>query len=225
MNFNAHKFTKSSRIANKIIKRFSLDATFTNEDVAATSFLKHTWSFDDGHVDLLKLADEFFNPAGVKFRFFICPHLIDLWEIGEIERVKSALIDPDANLLSWKDINYLISCGHFLGSHGLDHKDFSTLSTAQAVAQFRRSQELLNERTDQWVDTFAFPFGRVDKDVKIVIESGLTYYRRLYFSDNRQPIASNGTIINRRHAEVGPELVRGICAGGLSLFRGSLMKK
>lgn len=225
MNFNAHKFTKSSSIANKIINRFSLDATFINEDNSAKSFLQHTWSFDDGHVDLLKLADEFFNPVGVKFRFFICPSLIDLWEKGKIECVRGALIDPNAKLLSWKDINYLISCGHILGSHGLDHKNFSMLSTAEAIVQFQRSQELLNERTDQWVDTFAFPFGRVDKDVKIVAELGLKYYKRLYFSDNREPIFSNGTFINRRHAEVGPELIRGMCAGGVSMIRGSLVKK
>lgn len=218
MNFNAHKETKSSESLKVFLKYFTRSATFENEAKYSRSAFVHTWSFDDAHYDLLKIADEYFNPLGVTFRFFVCPQLIDEYSAGNVEDVRTALQDPDAQLLGWSDVNYLISCGHQLGSHGLDHKNFSSLTPSEVKTQFVHSHQLLHERTGVEVDTFAFPFGRVESNSPFIFTEGFKTYRKLYLSDNRIMLNDIGGLANRRHAEIGPELLKGLLVGNINIF-------
>ena len=218
MNFNAHKETRSSPSLKTFIRYFVRNATFENEAKYARSAFVHTWSFDDAHYDLLKISDEYFNPLGITFRFFVCPQLIDEYSAGNIEYVRMSLQDRDAKLLDWTDIKYLISCGHKLGSHGLDHKHFSSLTKDQIKRQFTHSHQLLHQRTGVKVDTFAFPFGRVDVNNTFIFTEGFKTYRKLYLSDNRIMLNDSGGLVNRRHAEIGPEFLKGLLAGNMNIF-------
>ena len=111
MILNGHKITKKTNIIALLHKSLSVSSTEENEDSNCRSIIFHVWTFDDAHNDLLLLADKFFNPNNLIFRFFVCPKLIDATENGNFSFVREKLRDKKAKLLNWQEIKYLLS--HF----------------------------------------------------------------------------------------------------------------
>lgn len=188
------------------------------EDIFASSPLTHTWTFDDAHSDLYIISNKYFLPAGLRFRFFVCPMLIDAWEDGEVDYVRKMLRDPSANLLTWKEIENLVSLGHLIGSHGLDHKPFDTMSNECLHEQLSKSQEAIFSRVGIMPTTFALPFGRLGGNGDEVKKIASKYYLRTYLSDNKLPLFSTNGLINRRHSEFGKGYVRSLSIGIANLI-------
>jgi peptidoglycan/xylan/chitin deacetylase (PgdA/CDA1 family) len=116
-------------------------------------------SFDDGLKSCLQAArimDEF----GVSGCFFICPSII-----GETDHQKlkdfciRKLTLPPTEMLTWDDVETLLSAGHEIGSHTMSHQVLSRISQEQIVEEVAGSYECLTRRLGS-VKHFAWPEGR-----------------------------------------------------------------
>ena len=219
MNLNAHKIYSPSEYFIATFKKCSVNADILTEFNVSRSVRHHSWSFDDGHLDLISIADKYFNPLEIKFRFFVCPDLIDRTEKGDKDYVCCKLKDRNARLMSWNDVKYLVSCGHFIGSHGLDHTPFDDMSYSEMLRQLIESKNRINEKTHIIPDSFAIPFGRLNEKNEIILQD-LVFenYKLLYLSDNRLKLSHNYKIVNRRHVEFGAGFFRGLGVGMLNLI-------
>jgi hypothetical protein len=218
MNLNGHRLCDPSKFFLHNHRLCSIGSDDFNEDHVARSMRLHTWSFDDAHSDLLRIADRHFNPLGIRFRFFVCPDLIDKTELGRKDYVCAQLKDKNARLLDWNNIRYLISCGHYIGSHGLDHAAFDCMSIEEVSRQLTISKYRIAENVGILPDTFAVPFGRLHLDNAEMSNLIFKCYSRVYLSDNRIPLGSYNGFVNRRHAEFGQGYFRSLAIGGLNIY-------
>ena len=86
MIFNGHNTCLKNKTFRFIFNNICISAGQANNQKYARSLYKHIWTFDDGHIDQLKqIYYDYFKPEGLVFQFFICPKLIDEWEIGNFE--------------------------------------------------------------------------------------------------------------------------------------------
>lgn len=219
MIFNGHKI---QRITSELFRIPGMQFKSSNneeEALAASSLLRHTWSFDDCHSDLIAIDKIIRGRFGITFRFFVSPFLIDSFSSGAVQFVCNQLQDKDVSLLSWDEIGFLVEKGHLIGLHGYDHSDFRLMPDSQIVEQHERSIDLLKSRLGISTDSFAFPFGRTREGVSIFqgpeIEITSKYFSRIYLSDNRFPPFCISNIINRRHSEFGESFFGSMLKGFL----------
>jgi peptidoglycan/xylan/chitin deacetylase (PgdA/CDA1 family) len=75
--------------------------------------------------------------------------------------------------MAWKDIKYLLSCGHVIGAHALTHARLSAINEEdelmdEIVSSGNRLEEILGKQ----IDWFAYPFGDIgsinSKSLKII---------------------------------------------------------
>ncbi|AMN47456.1 hypothetical protein ACG33_10155 [Steroidobacter denitrificans] len=66
-----------------------------------------------------------------------------------------------ARPVTWSALNEMKSSGIYIGSHGVSHRRFTSLSTDDAVKELVKSKYELEDRLQIPVDTFAYPYGAV----------------------------------------------------------------
>ena len=71
-------------------------------------------------------------------------------------------VSPRDRHLTTHDVELLAREGVTIGSHGLDHRNWTHSSDASLAAEVRRSRERLRELSGQEVDAVAYPWGFVD---------------------------------------------------------------
>lgn len=99
-------------------------------------------TYDDGpHPDFTPVILDALGAAGVQGTFFM---------LGS-----AALECPDL-------VRRAIAEGHRVGAHGMAHVDLRTLSAADALADVRRSVEVLSEISGTSIELFRPPFRGVD---------------------------------------------------------------
>ena len=203
LNGHIYKNFKINQILN--FKNKFCSATNANEDLASNKLFPITWTFDDGLSDLLTI-DKFLTDIGnIKFRFFISPYLLEKKVRTNLKFLKNKLRIETKSLLSWEEVGRLTEKGHILGLHGYDHTDLNLLSKNQIIENFESSIELLKKRISIKTNSFAFPFGRINKNEKLLTNSQIIiakkFFSRIYLSDNRIATFGYRGIYNRRHAE------------------------
>jgi len=221
MILNGHFFInfKIIKILHSIYNFSS--ASDLNEDLASNKIFPITWTFDDGYKDLLSIDKILTDIGNIKFRFFISPYLIEKKIRKDRKFIKNKLMTEFRPLLTWEQIAQLIENGHTLGLHGYDHTDLNFLSESQIIDDFESSIELLKKRISKKTDSFAFPFGRININRKILKNPQIClakkYFSRVYLSDNRMLTFGHNGIYNRRHAEFDNTVL-------VNLFKGFLQK-
>jgi peptidoglycan/xylan/chitin deacetylase (PgdA/CDA1 family) len=213
MILNGHTLARFTPSLMKLASRSFASATSANEDRFCDTLLPLLWTFDDGHQDLIEIDARLRGEFGVRFRFFICPYLIDRYAARQLDDVRCQLRDPAARLLSWDQIGLLHEQGHAIGLHGHDHSDFNQMSEAQMIEQHEASITLLRTRLGLTTDSFAPPFGRMERNAALQLDVARKYFQRIYLSDNRIPPRRRGDVYNRRHSEFGNTVVPSVIKG------------
>ena len=203
LNGHFYKNFQLNQIFN--FKNKFCSASDSNEDLASNKLFPITWTFDDGLRDLL-IIDKFLEDIGnIKFRFFISPYLIEKKVRTNLKFIKNKLKAKTKPLLTWDEVGRLAEKGHILGLHGYDHTDLNSLSKNQIIENFESSIELLKKRISIKTNSFAFPFGRINTNEKLLTNSQIIiakkFFSRIYLSDNRMATFGCKGIYNRRHAE------------------------
>lgn len=219
MILNGHNRCKTGEVFQRIFRYCSVQANCVNAKRYATSISRHIWTFDDALIEQFEIYYKSFESAKICYHLFLCPKLIDEWEMGNVDYVRRQLNNQKAELMPWESIGRLASAGIVLGSHGVDHASFSKMSADEAAEQFELSREMIKSRTGCEVYSFAFPFGRVSPSSIDASLFARRWYREVYLSDNSLRIGeiSDG-VFNRRHAEFGECAARGILVGMLNIL-------
>lgn len=222
MILNGHGMCSAGYSLDSIFQRFYRTATDENMKSCAKSLLFHTWTFDDALIDQFRIYLEHFANQEKIFHLFVCPKLIDEWELGNINYVRGQLRNSQAELMGWDAVCKLAEYGVIIGSHGIDHSSFSTMSVEQCYQQYEHSKNMISARTGRKVNTFAFPFGRVAPSSVTAALEARKFYKEVYLSDNSLAIGELADgVFNRRHAEYGICAGRGILVGALDILLGA----
>ena len=112
-------------------------------------------TFDDGFVDFLE------NAVPVLSRYeYPATLFIVAGEVGGISRWRSP--ELQRHLLSWEEIREIAKMGYEIGSHGLHHRDLTTLCSEDLETEISISKELIEDCIGAPVNAFSYPWGAYD---------------------------------------------------------------
>lgn len=132
--------------------------------VAAAPAQGLSFAFDDGNASDVELALPILQAHGLSARFFILT--------GRIDR---------PGYLTAEDVVRLHSAGMLIGSHGLDHRDWRTVTDSELRSETVDSRAILAGLTGAPVTEAACPFGSYDRRVLRALRAA--GYERVFTSD------------------------------------------
>ncbi|MBX3390659.1 MAG: polysaccharide deacetylase family protein [Phycisphaeraceae bacterium] len=116
-------------------------------------------SFDDGLRTTLN-ASRVMDELGIKGCFFVCPAIVGEPDRRLVKRfAETRLHYPAMEVLSWGEIEDMLSRGHEIGSHTYSHPNMADVTAEQAIDELELSADVLRRRLGG-VKHFAWPTGK-----------------------------------------------------------------
>ncbi len=122
-------------------------------------------TFDDGYVNFATNALPVLKSRGFAATVFLVAN-----QIGGANRWDSDAGDVEEALMSRAEILECRKAGIDFGSHTLDHADLPAASKEEAWRQIAGSKSNLEEDLGLDIDSFCYPYGRMDYDVRNMVE-------------------------------------------------------
>jgi peptidoglycan/xylan/chitin deacetylase (PgdA/CDA1 family) len=110
-------------------------------------------TFDDSYRDNLE-AGQFLHGLGLPATFFVPTGFVGTERVFDWDRALPRL--PN---LTWEDVRELVRLGHEIGSHTVNHVNLGVVTDDQARTELVTSRVVLEDRLQQPVHWFAYPFG------------------------------------------------------------------
>lgn len=110
-------------------------------------------TFDDGYLDLCSTAFPILADYGFRATVFLVAS-----RVGAANDWDKPPAPAGAPLLGWEQARAMTAHGFRFGSHTLTHPDLTSLPAEQAMAQIYASRQTIEERLQQAVDSFAYPY-------------------------------------------------------------------
>lgn len=141
----------SERFAEQLELAVSLGYRFVSlEDAVRIGAPKSlAVTFDDGLSSVAKNAAPVLSDLGVPFTVFV----VSEWADGQHDF-------GDGIFMGWSDLQRLAGIGATIGSHSVNHPNFSRISPAEAARQLTVSRATISARLGLAPEAFAIPFGR-----------------------------------------------------------------
>ncbi len=133
-----------------------LDAVRDRPDVRLT--------FDDGNASDLAIGLPALRERGLTATFFVLA--------GRLE---------EPGFLSAEDVALLVAEGMTIGTHGMQHRSWRTLSPAELHEELVLARQTLEDVAGRWIDAAAIPFGRYDRRILSALRR--RGYERVFTSD------------------------------------------
>jgi peptidoglycan/xylan/chitin deacetylase (PgdA/CDA1 family) len=124
-------------------------------------------SFDDGYSDVFVYAQDIFKKLSGRVIIFLVAG-----KIGRVNDWDSSCELAGKPLLSWEQIGELRKSGVQFGSHSLTHADLRKLENEELNREIRESKRILEEKLDQPIDGFSYPFGFFNNRVITALRNG-----------------------------------------------------
>ena len=140
-----------SLFAEEIPKRLDPDKKSTQKTVCIT--------FDDGYKDNFINAFPILKKYGFKATVFLTTNFVGEKSFSE-------------EYLEWRDVLQMKDEGVFsFGCHSLSHRNLASLSESEFEKEIKTSKNILEEKLNTKIDTYAYPFGWHDSFNEKVIET------------------------------------------------------
>lgn len=130
----------------------SLSQLLSNFDHGKSHKKSVALTFDDGFVDFLENA----VPVLSKYQYPATLFVV-AGEVGGISRWRSPELQRP--LLSWDGIREIAKMGYEIGSHGLHHRDLTTLCSKDLETEIIISKKLIEDCIEAPVNSFSYPWG------------------------------------------------------------------
>lgn len=161
-----HVFQDEKKELETLVGRLSKEYTFIGYTEAVDKVINGNidrpylvFSSDDGlhnNLDAAEVLDHF----GIKACFFICPSIIGEPDYKKVSVFcNQRLHFPPVRFLEWADVEELMSRGHEIGAHTMNHIRISEVDEKIATEEILRCREVLLERVGQ-CSHFAYPYGK-----------------------------------------------------------------
>lgn len=122
-------------------------------------------TFDDGFRGLLDSVAPLLTKLGITATVFLIAG-----EIGRTNRFDRPLGTPELPMLSWEEIFELKNLGWDFQSHGVHHYPVIGLPDEMLEEEVSGSKKRLEDRLDEPVDFFCYPYGAFDKRAVEAVE-------------------------------------------------------
>lgn len=194
-NFSSKDFHWFERTIDLLSEEFQFIDPNNLEDILnnKNSQKKILITFDDGFKSNLYIAEKILKPRGIKAIFFITSSFIGLhgkaaYDFAAKNFYPESLIPQkyikNIDAMDWKDINWLIRQGNKIGAHTTIHSKLSNLKKEEVYKDITESVNILEEKTGETINYFAYPFGNFDSINKECLEI-IEYKFKLAFSNIR----------------------------------------
>ena len=120
-------------------------------------------TFDDGYSDFLKNA----VPV-LKMYAFPAVLFVIAGETGGVSHWRMPGLQRP--LLNWEEIREVVKLGHEIGSHGLHHRDLTSISPEDLKTEITVSKRLIENNIGTLVYAFSYPWGKYNARVKNTIQ-------------------------------------------------------
>lgn len=128
-------------------------------------------SFDDGYASVFgKVA-----PQLVEKKIFPMLYINTGW-ISDSESCRRQSVAalghyPDESFLTWKEVNALYATGWEIGSHGINHYDFSCSESKITEYELTTSKQNIEMRLHTDCSHFSYPWGKHSPKVKKMVQA------------------------------------------------------
>jgi peptidoglycan/xylan/chitin deacetylase (PgdA/CDA1 family) len=161
-----HIFEDEEQNFRNLLKKLAKNHTFISHSEAVDRIVSNkidkpyiSFSSDDGFKNNIKAA-EILNEFGVSCCFYINPDVIEETDFEIIKKHCDEKLDfPATEMLTWNEVNQLQKMGHEIGSHTLNHKKVTDMSSDEMLTDFSKSKLILSEKCGE-IKHFAYPYGR-----------------------------------------------------------------
>lgn|GEM_PF-862874 len=132
-------FLKHAKI--KVVSLSNLLANKVDDDYCVAL------TFDDGNPSDLKLVAPLLQKLGFKATFFLSLHSLE------------------KEIVTWKHYQQLLADGFEIGSHGVSHRDLSSLSFSDVIDELEQSKQIIEKQLQIPISFFSLPFGMYNSKV------------------------------------------------------------
>ena len=142
-------------------------------------------TFDDGYEDNYLTLFPLLKKYGMKAVIFLIGNpaiLTNRWDVPHGE--------PELNLLKDAQILTMKEYGIEFGSHSMNHRKLTDLSSSEAVEEISQSKKEIEARIGSEIISFAYPYGALGDSIKkMVMQAGFSFGiatdsgRRNFWSD------------------------------------------
>jgi peptidoglycan/xylan/chitin deacetylase (PgdA/CDA1 family) len=206
----AHVLDRDREIFRNYMNYLSLCGEFMELGYAVKKILDSSLSpaqphfvftFDDGFEECYTTIAPILEEFGTRGAFFINANYIDAGELYRSNfnnRVNTYTKKP----MTWLQVKDLHERGHVIGSHGLDHLDFSLLTVEDIDSQISDNKRALEQALSYQCDHFAWTYGQMRHFPRHALEIAKKYHTFVYSATNyRNYFSCDRSVINRRHLE------------------------
>lgn len=194
--------------------------------------IKLLLTFDDGFYSNYLVAKEILDPLGIHAIFFVPTGFLDAKSRNKqkkfiVQNIYKGKYFPDFNPaemmpMGWENLSELISNGHLIGSHSINHlrlseMDNTDLLEEEIILSGDRIEEILGTK----VEHFAFPFGDIGSISKKALDIAGTRYKYIYSGiRGRNTSNTNPLAIRRESLNISDEIAYNtfVAGGGLSFY-------
>lgn len=145
-------------------------------------------TFDDGFLDFVTEA-----LPRLKRHGFTATLYVPTAYVGATSRWLRREGEHERPMLGWDELKDVVAAGIECGAHSHTHPQLDRIPRAEVRDELQHSRELLEDRLEITVDTFAYPFGYYRRsfadDVRKAGYSAACAVRNLPIADLRQPYA------------------------------------
>ena len=171
-------------------------------------------SFDDGYLDLMNNVYPVLRDLDFTATVFVASAMIGM----NASQAHYANADFDRDLLGWDHLETLLESGFEVGSHTLSHPRLSKLSDSEAEYELGQSSRNLERRLQVPIDSFAYPYGDMNRGVK---EAASRFYKYACGTQlGRNPQKPDLLHLKRVDAYYlqKPKVFSRLCSGGLEAY-------
>lgn len=159
------------------------------------------FTYDDGFEECYTVIAPLLEKYNTRGAFFVNANYIESdtdYQKDFNKRVRIETKKP----MSWEQIADLHRRGHIIGSHNLDHLDFSELPSGDVDFQLRENKKILEQKLDYQCEYFAWTYGQLRHFPENALKITQKYHKYIFSGTNYKSYCSlNGKVINRRHIE------------------------
>jgi peptidoglycan/xylan/chitin deacetylase (PgdA/CDA1 family) len=119
-------------------------------------------TFDDGFINNYEIVLPILLEFGIQASFFLISKCIEEGNVPSF--IQNPKNHQEFRTINTSQAKYMLEKGMNIGSHTLDHNDFSKLSLKDSLENAEQSKQYIEKQLETPVECFAFPWGFYRKE-------------------------------------------------------------